>query len=106
MVNKYVLVGAAVAGLCLAYMVKKAAGAAIDKGKQLAIDAGQAINPLNNQNIINRGVTGFYQGVTGSDGSMGTDAFDAVQAVVKKVDDYNAAAARARDDSEPYGWAI
>lgn len=64
--NKYLLMGAAVAGLALAYVVYRT-------GSKVAT----ALNPMDSNNIINQGVTGFYQAVTGSTGSIGTDIYDA-----------------------------
>lgn len=64
--TEVVIVGA---GLCgLAFVLYKAGG--------LAGDALQAVNPLNNDNIINQGATSVYQGITGSDGTIGTDLYD------------------------------
>ena len=74
MVNKYMVIGAAAAGLALVFIVYKGAG----KAAELVGDAAQAINPLNNENIINRAANGGYQWATGSDGSIGTDLWDAV----------------------------
>lgn len=71
--NKYLMIGAAVAGLALAYMVTRGAGKLIEAIPK----ALEEINPLNNQNIINRGATSIYQGVTGSEGTMGGDFYDA-----------------------------
>ncbi len=71
--NKYMMIGAAVAGLALAYMMTRGAGKAVEAVK----DAAQAINPLNNDNIINKGFTSIYQGVTGSEGTLGGDFYDA-----------------------------
>lgn len=63
---KLIVVGV---GLCgLAFVLYKAGG--------LAGDALEAVNPLNNDNIINRGVTSVYQGATGSDQTMGADLYD------------------------------
>jgi len=36
----------------------------------------QAINPMNNNNFVNQVATSWYQGLTGSTGTIGTDAFD------------------------------
>lgn len=66
--NKFVLIGVAVAGLGLYFVAKKASGAA---GKAL-----DAINPMNNDNIINQGATSIYQAVTGSTGTIGGDIYD------------------------------
>lgn len=81
--NKYLIIGAAVAGLALAYMIKKKAQDAADKLGQLAKDAAdaaaraaQAINPFNNDNVINQEVTREYQDITGSNGTIGTDLYD------------------------------
>jgi hypothetical protein len=64
--NKYLILGAVVAGLGVAYMLKKGATAAV-----------QAINPLDRDNIINQGATSLYQAVTGSSGTIGGDFYDA-----------------------------
>lgn len=72
--KKYLLVGAAAAGLVLAYMVYRGAGAAAEA----VGDAAQAINPMNNDNVINQGATSFYRFLTGSDGTIGTDIYDVV----------------------------
>jgi hypothetical protein len=71
--NKYLMIGAAAAGLALAYMVTKGAGKVVD----MVGDAAQAINPQNNDNIINKGFTSIYQGATGSAGTIGGDFYDA-----------------------------
>ena len=55
--KKYLLVGAAAAGLVLAYMVYRGAGAV----GGAVVDAAKAVNPLNNDNVINRGFTSVYQ---------------------------------------------
>lgn len=72
--NKYMIVGAAAAGLALAFIVYKGAGKAVE----LVGDAAHAVNPLNNNNIINQGATGTYQWLTGSTGTIGTDTYDAL----------------------------
>jgi hypothetical protein len=71
--NKYLMIGAACAGLVLAVAAKKAAGQVVETVK----DAAQAINPLNEDNLINQGATSVYQAVTGSTGNIGTDLYDA-----------------------------
>jgi hypothetical protein len=76
--NRYMMAGAVVAGLALAYVVYRSGAAVVD----VVGDAAQAINPLNNDNVINRGFTNLYQGVTGSTGSLGTDAYDIVHSGV------------------------
>jgi hypothetical protein len=70
--NKYLMIGAAVAGLALAYAITRGAGKVIDAVPK----ALEAVNPLNNDNVINKGFTSIYQGVTGSDGTLGTDVYD------------------------------
>ena len=70
--NKYMLIGAACAGLAVAYMLYRTAG----KAGELVKEGAQAINPLNNDNVINRGFTSIYQGVTGSTGDLGSDIYD------------------------------
>jgi len=74
--KNYMVIGAAVAGLALAFMVYKGAGKVVDKAVDMAGDALQAINPLNNENIISQGAEAAYRGATGSTGSMGTDLYD------------------------------
>lgn len=64
--NKYLLVGAAAAGLAVAYMMRKTAGA-----------VAEAVNPFNNDNVINQTATSWYQALTGSTGTIGTDLYDA-----------------------------
>jgi hypothetical protein len=71
--NKYVLIGAGVAALVAVYMAKKAVAAV----PELAKDALHAIDPFNNQNIINQGAEGLYQWATGSKGTIGGDIYDA-----------------------------
>jgi hypothetical protein len=36
-----------------------------------------AINPMNNDNVINQGATSVYQAVTGSDVTIGSDLYGA-----------------------------
>jgi hypothetical protein len=67
--NKYVWIGGAVAAVAALLLARRAAGA--------LGDAAEAVNPFNNDNVINRGVTSVYQNVTGSDGTIGTDIYDA-----------------------------
>jgi hypothetical protein len=69
MPNKYLIIGAAVAGLAVAYMLKKGA----DKVAEVL----EPVNPFNNNNVINQAATGVYQAVTGSAGTIGTDFYDA-----------------------------
>ncbi|MFL1484892.1 hypothetical protein [Marinobacter sp. LN3S78] len=40
---------------------------------ETARDVGEAVNPVNHDNVFNRGFEGLYQAVTGSDGTPGTD---------------------------------
>lgn len=70
--NKYMMIGAAVAGLGLAYMIYRGAEKVVD----VAGDAVQAINPMNNDNIINQGAESLYRSVTGSKGTIGGDIYD------------------------------
>lgn len=37
---------------------------------------GQAVNPINHDNIFNQGAEGIYGAITGSNGSPGTDLAD------------------------------
>lgn len=62
-------IGLAIAGGIALFLVARKAG-------QVAGDVVHAVNPLNNDNIINRGFTDVYQTVTGSDGTLGTDIYD------------------------------
>lgn len=66
MPNKYLVLGAIAAGLGVAFMLKKGAGAAL-----------QAVNPMDRDNVINQGATSLYQAVTGSKGTIGGDFYDA-----------------------------
>lgn len=72
--NKHLMIGAAVAGLAIAYMVYRGAGAAAEA----VGDAAEAVNPFNNDNVINQGFTSLYKSITGSGGNLGTDIYDAV----------------------------
>ena len=38
--------------------------------------AGTAINPVDQDNIFNRGFNGLFRGVTGSEGTLGTELAD------------------------------
>lgn len=70
MQNKHwLLIGAGAAAVVVLALVAR-------KGVIVAADAAQAINPLNNDNVINRGFTSVYQTVTGSEGTLGTDIYD------------------------------
>lgn len=66
--TKIKLVLAIGGGLVAVYLAKKAGGA--------AASAVNAVNPFNNDNVINRGFTSVYQTVTGSEGTLGTDIYD------------------------------
>ncbi len=67
--NKYVIIGAGI-GLCVALYLAKRGADAVGKGLD-------AINPTNPDNIINQGVESVYQTVTGSNGTIGGDIYDA-----------------------------
>jgi hypothetical protein len=71
--NKYLIIGAACAGVVLAFAAKKAAVQAVETVKDVAY----AVNPLNEDNVINKTVTSVYQSATGSTGTIGTDLYDA-----------------------------
>lgn len=86
MANKYLVIGAVAGGLLLAYLAAKGAGRA-------ATVVAQAVNPFNNDNIINQGAIGFYQAVTGSDGTIGGDFYDATHGGRLDVTSNNNAAA-------------
>jgi hypothetical protein len=87
--NKYVLIGAGVA-LCVAlYLAKRGAD---------AVGAGlNAINPVDPNNIINRGAESVYQTVTGSNGTIGGDFYDATHGGRLDVTSGNNAAAASVD---------
>lgn len=72
--NKHLMIGAACAGLVLGYVIYRGASKAVG----VVGDVAHAINPLNNQNVINQGVTSAYQGLFNTDGSIGTDFYDAL----------------------------
>lgn len=118
--NKYVLVGAAAAGLVLGYAIYKSAGKAVE-----AIGDGlHAINPLNDHNIISEASDSIYRAAGGktdpandlfwwlnggsSLGMMEKDKAEKAdqEALLKRIDSINKAAADARDDGEQYGWQI
>jgi len=87
--NKYTVVGAGVALLVAVYFGRKAV--------QAVPDALNAVNPFNYDNIINKGVTDLYQGLTGSNGSIGTDLYDATHGGRLDVTSSNNAAAATVD---------
>ena len=66
--NKYLVIGAAFAGLGLVYLTYR--------GAQALPEALETINPLNNNNIINQGATSLYQMLSGSTGTIGGDFYD------------------------------
>ena len=70
--NKYALIGAACAGLGIAFMLYKG----VKKVGGLVEEGVEAINPLNNDNIINQGAVSLYQAMTGSQGTPGGDFYD------------------------------
>lgn len=43
---------------------------------QVAEDVAPYVNPADDRNLVNQAVTGFYQSVTGSKGSIGGDLYD------------------------------
>ena len=69
--NKHLIIGAAAAGLVLGFAIWKGAGKA-------AAAVGEAVNPMNDQNLVNQGANAFYRLIADSDGSIGTDLYDAV----------------------------
>jgi hypothetical protein len=69
------------------YVLYRASRAAVD----IAGTAAQAVNPFNNDNIINQGATSIYRDVTGSQGTIGTDIYDMVQGWKKRNDEVNEA---------------
>lgn len=70
--NKYLFIGAAAAGLALVYLTYRGAGALVTAMPGVL----NAVNPTNNDNIFNQGATSIYQGVTGSNGTIGGDFYD------------------------------
>ena len=70
--NKYLVIGAATAGLALVYLSYRGASKLVDA----VPDALEAINPMNNDNIINKGATSLYQMLSGSTGTIGGDFYD------------------------------
>lgn len=57
------------------YAYRKVTGVTSD-ALDAAGEALNAINPLNNENVINTGAIDLYQKVTGSKGTIGTDLYD------------------------------
>jgi len=72
--KNYMVIGAAVAGLALAYMAYKGAGKVVDKVTDMAGDALHAINPLNDNNVISQGSDAVYQALGGKT-DPGTDLY-------------------------------
>jgi hypothetical protein len=66
--NKYVWIGGGIA-LCVALYLAKRGADAVGEGLN-------AINPMDPDNIINRGATDLYQWATGSTGTIGGDIYD------------------------------
>ena len=67
------IIGAgAVAAVVAIWLAKKTATVAVDVVKTAAT----AINPFNNDNIINQGFNGLYTAATGSDSTLGSDVYD------------------------------
>ena len=60
------------------------------KGKagEMVKDVGQAVNPVNHDNVFNRGAESLYQAVTGSEGTPGTDLADWSQELDEKYYQY------------------
>lgn len=73
MEKKYMLLGAVVAGLVVGYGIYRGAGKAVEVVK----DAAEAVNPFNNDNVINQGFEYLYRELTGSEGNPGSDFYDA-----------------------------
>lgn len=48
----------------------------LNKSSEVISEGLDAINPANNDNIINQGAIDLYQKVTGSTGTIGTDLYD------------------------------
>lgn len=94
---EFKIILALVAVVAVGYVVYRAKDAAGDAAAAVA----RALNPFNNDNIINRGATSVYQAVTGSEGTIGTDIYDAGQVVKKRIDETNAAMA-----DEGFSWPI
>lgn len=61
MERKYLLIGAAAAGLVLGFAVLRGA----KKVGEVVSDTAQAVNPLNNDNVFNRGFESIFNGVVG-----------------------------------------
>lgn len=56
-------------GLYLLYRAVNGAG-------EVIADVGEALNPFNNDNVINTTFTDYYRMITGSTGTLGTDIYD------------------------------
>lgn len=75
MMNKNVMIGAAVAGLVLGYLIYNSAGKIAGKVVDAAGEALNAVNPLNNENVISQGANSVYQKVSGSPNTPETDLY-------------------------------
>jgi hypothetical protein len=73
MEKKYMLLGAVVAGLVVGFGIYRGAGKVVEVAK----DAAEAVNPFNNDNVINQGFEYLYRELTGSEGNPGSDFYDA-----------------------------
>jgi len=65
---------AAAAVVVTSWYLKKKAGEAV-------ADVGQAVNPVNPENVFNRGFNALYGAVTDGKGTAGTDIADGVQGI-------------------------
>lgn len=56
-------------GLLAVWYIKRQAGAAVEQ-------AAQAVNPVNHDNVFNRGANAVWGAVTDGQGTIGTDIYD------------------------------
>lgn len=63
------LIGIGVIGFLTLWYLK-------NKATETVKDVGEAVNPVNQDNIFNRGFNGLYGAVTDGEGTLGTDIAD------------------------------
>ena len=68
------LIGIGIAGVLAFWYLK-------NKAVQTAKDVGEAVNPIDQENIFNRGFNAFYGSVTDGKGTLGTDIADWVNGI-------------------------
>jgi hypothetical protein len=99
--NKYLIAGAAVAAVVALVLIQRVAKGAA----QVAQDVGHAVDPTNQDNIFNRGVTAVGKSVTGKDNwSLGTQIYDWLHPDAPEVTGVQPAAEAPFGMTDTNGW--